>query len=217
MCSICDIPCVSKYGLCRSTEECRSAYRRTYYNYELKYEYTPCSMCGTKTRSCLGICKTNPECVTAHAAAYRLANQDKILAREAAYRLANPQGHVIKNANRRARKRDAYVADVSRSEIYERDDGLCHVCMKPVDDPKWPMEHVVPLSRKGTHEPDNCAVSCRPCNSTKYQKVGSLRPERLIAALGAYARFHGEPFIEPVYALWLDPLTSVEPSVILVL
>ena len=75
---------------------------------------------------------------------------------------------------RRARQRDAYVANVSRRKIYERDHWTCRLCWEPLDrdakvpHPKAPtIDHVIPLARGGTHEPDNVQAAHFQCNSIK--------------------------------------------------
>lgn len=77
-------------------------------------------------------------------------------------------------ATRRARKRDAFVAPVSPLQVFIRDDWTCHLCGLPVDrlethpHPLSPaVDHVIPLARDGTHEPDNCKTAHRICNSIK--------------------------------------------------
>jgi len=75
---------------------------------------------------------------------------------------------------RRARKRNAFVANVSRSAIYERDKWTCQLCgkrvlkSKVVPHPRAPvLDHIVPLAKGGTHEPANVQLACFLCNSVK--------------------------------------------------
>ena len=75
---------------------------------------------------------------------------------------------------RRARKRDAYVADVWRPRIYKRDGYRCQICGgklamgKSVPHPKAPtIDHIIPLAEGGTHEPANCQAAHFMCNATK--------------------------------------------------
>lgn len=75
---------------------------------------------------------------------------------------------------RRARKRDAFVADVSRSQIFERDRWTCQLCGKRVDrtavapQPLAPtLDHIVPLAVGGTHEPANVQLAHAQCNTSK--------------------------------------------------
>lgn len=80
---------------------------------------------------------------------------------------------------RRARKRDAYVADVNRRRVFESDGWRCHICGKRVKrtatapDPMAPtIDHVIPLARGGTHEPSNCRTAHFGCNSSKSDAGG---------------------------------------------
>jgi endogenous inhibitor of DNA gyrase (YacG/DUF329 family) len=79
---------------------------------------------------------------------------------------------------RRYRKRGQFVAPVYRAEIYKRDGGICQLCGKKVDmtkevpHPKAPvLDHIIPLSRGGTHEPKNVQLAHFICNSLKSDKV----------------------------------------------
>jgi 5-methylcytosine-specific restriction endonuclease McrA len=74
----------------------------------------------------------------------------------------------------RARKRSAYVADVWRIRIFERDGWRCRICSKPVErdaavpHPRAPVvDHVISLANGGTHEPANAQCAHFLCNSIK--------------------------------------------------
>lgn len=78
----------------------------------------------------------------------------------------------------RARKRDAFVAPVSRARIFERDRWTCQLCGKRVrrnavvPDPLAPvLDHVLPLAQGGTHEPANVQLAHYYCNSLKSDGV----------------------------------------------
>lgn len=78
----------------------------------------------------------------------------------------------------RARKRGAYVERVITKRIYERDNGRCMLCGKKIDiNLKHPhpmslsIDHIVPLSLGGTHEPSNVQCAHLICNSTKGNKA----------------------------------------------
>ncbi len=83
------------------------------------------------------------------------------------YREANPEKMRSKRAKRRARKRNAFVSKVDYEELYERDNGVCHICEKFVDKDDVHVDHIKPLSRGGTHEPSNVAISHSKCNLQK--------------------------------------------------
>ena len=82
---------------------------------------------------------------------------------------------------RRASKRAAYVEDVNRLKVFERDKWTCHLChrriwryrdMKPPHPRSPTIDHVVPFDRDGTHEPANVALACFWCNSNKGNRGG---------------------------------------------
>lgn len=75
---------------------------------------------------------------------------------------------------RRARKRSAYVADVYRYRVFERDGWRCQICKRKVSrtasvpNPRAAtLDHIIPLAAGGTHEPTNCQTACFKCNATK--------------------------------------------------
>jgi hypothetical protein len=76
----------------------------------------------------------------------------------------------VNNAQRRLRA-DGFPAGFSRRAIYERDDWVCGLCGEPVDpaltypDPECAsLDHVVPLSRGGSHDPTNLQLAHLRCN-----------------------------------------------------
>lgn len=75
---------------------------------------------------------------------------------------------------RRARERDAWVADVNHVDVFERDHWTCQLCGKPVvrtatvPHPRAPViDHILPLAAGGTHEPANAQCAHFLCNSIK--------------------------------------------------
>ena len=80
---------------------------------------------------------------------------------------------------RRARKKNAFVANVYRKKVFEADGYRCHLCnkktdpTKPAPHPKAPtVDHIIPLAAGGTHEPSNCRTACFLCNSRKGDRGG---------------------------------------------
>jgi len=76
------------------------------------------------------------------------------------------------------RKRGAFVADVSRTAVFERDGWECQLCHRAVDPSlRYPnadaasLDHIVPLARGGTHEPANVQLAHSRCNSSKKDRV----------------------------------------------
>lgn len=81
---------------------------------------------------------------------------------------------------RRALKKSASTgAPVLFAEIAERDGWRCCLCLKPVSPAvKWPdsmspsLDHLVPLSKGGVHDPSNVALAHLGCNTAKNNRGG---------------------------------------------
>lgn len=46
----------------------------------------------------------------------------------------------------------------------------CVFCSMTLTPTTWTLDHIIPVSKSGTNKPDNLAVCCRTCNSTKHAK-----------------------------------------------
>ncbi len=114
------------------------------------------------------------------------AERDRVARREY-YRqsMKTPKGRErIRSAEyrRRARKRDAFVEDVSRDEVMRRGRWECHLCGEKIPkSAKWPepmfgtVDHVLPLSQGGAHSYANCKPAHLKCNCSKGAKpIGQL-------------------------------------------
>ena len=82
-------------------------------------------------------------------------------------------------AKRRLRKSAGFVASVSKSAIWKRDHGRCQLCGEKIDRRHraphplaLSLDHIVPLSKGGTHEPANVQLAHFGCNSRKSDGVG---------------------------------------------
>ena len=122
----------------------------------------------------------NPE----KTAEYRAANSEKIAAGAAAWRAANPDKLRAKSSMQRARKRTTQVDKINPYDIFERDGWACYMCLvtcipgvKPRTRFAAELEHVVPLSRGGTHTADNLACACYPCNKAKGVRPANYVPD----------------------------------------
>lgn len=75
---------------------------------------------------------------------------------------------------RRARKREAFIEEVWRTKVYERDNWTCRICNKPVDrEAQVPehfaptLDHILPLALGGDHSYANIQTAHFICNSRK--------------------------------------------------
>ena len=61
-----------------------------------------------------------------------------------------------------------------RWAILTRDQFVCRYCgVNGEKSVKWCVDHVVPLSRGGSNEPENLVACCFPCNSSKSDRLVS--------------------------------------------
>ena len=131
------------------------------------------------------------ECANEYSRAWNRANREKV----AEWRARNPG--VIDatrkrwlNANREQAnvyvqrrlmlKRGAYVEDVRRSVLYERDGGRCGICGQHVGIEDASVDHVLPLSKGGEHSYANTQIAHLSCNVRKGNRVLTL-PDSLTA------------------------------------
>jgi hypothetical protein len=88
-----------------------------------------------------------------------------------AYR-RNPDSFKQRRAIRSARLANApRVERIVKRTVFTRDDGICHICHKPVLFDKMHMDHVIPISRGGTHTYDNVKTAHAFCNLSKGDKL----------------------------------------------
>lgn len=97
------------------------------------------------------------------------AERFSLLYRKEPALLRDPYGAVRKTRLRKAKRKP-----VERTKIFERDGWVCGICGKSVSKTLcWPhpmsvsLDHIVPLSKDGTHEPDNVQCAHLLCNSKK--------------------------------------------------
>jgi 5-methylcytosine-specific restriction endonuclease McrA len=88
----------------------------------------------------------------------------------AEWELRNRDKRYAMNYQRRALIRHSAEV-ISRSEIFDRDGGVCGICQEAVDINNWHMDHIIPLSKGGLHVKTNVQVSHPRCNLSKSNKL----------------------------------------------
>lgn len=98
--------------------------------------------------------------------------------RNRAWKKANRASCTDRQNKRNALLYSVYVEDVGLEFLFERDNGRCQLCGCELSmTTKWPhpktptRDHVVPLSKGGTHERSNLQLACAECNIRKGAKV----------------------------------------------
>lgn len=76
---------------------------------------------------------------------------------------------VLKGPSRRraARLRAAPRERFDREEIFERDEWICGICGKPVNEGDASLDHIVPLALGGAHTRANVRLAHIRCNSRR--------------------------------------------------
>lgn len=121
--------------------------------------------------------------------AYNAANRERRAEKQRAWRAANPEGYRLwaaanqekvwqRNQRRRSRELNAFVEDVDRSVVFERDGGVCQICDTPIGTEKWHVDHRVPLVRGGKHSYDNVQLTHAHCNLSKGTRAAWTSPIR---------------------------------------
>ena len=83
-----------------------------------------------------------------------------------------------------------------KKRLAEQARGACEYCRSQVRFAmqSFSLEHVIPLDRGGTEEPDNLAFACQGCNNHKYNKTEA----RDSVTGGIVSLFH------PRHQMWRD-------------
>ncbi|MGH7666898.1 MAG: HNH endonuclease, partial [Candidatus Dormibacteria bacterium] len=87
-----------------------------------------------------------------------------------AFRCAARTAKLRGGQRRRDSLRAARRAPVDLEFIYVRDRGTCGLCGERVADADLSLDHVIPISKGGLHQPDNVQLAHRSCNSRKYDR-----------------------------------------------
>lgn len=125
----------------------------------------------------------DPEKYRARYRAWSAANREK----RAAYMAAYDKTHPEPNRNAANRRRALDLNAICRAHIACRvgnvrdlavaiRDHECWMCGSVsapgmIGGQAWPLDHIVPLKRGGTHCVDNVAWACKPCNSWKKDRL----------------------------------------------
>lgn len=58
-----------------------------------------------------------------------------------------------------------------RAEVFERDGATCRYCDAALTWDTYECDHVHPVSKGGSNDPQNLAAACEPCNRSKGAKT----------------------------------------------
>lgn len=123
----------------------------------------------------------NPDRWKQHQKSYWDRHKDKNHATQKAWRektfASDPvawRKRKVEEYHRRKRAgEDTSPIDLKR--VWERDEGICYLCLEHVSYSESSCDHIIPISRDGLHVEDNVAMVHPVCNSRK----GAYLPEEL--------------------------------------
>lgn len=102
---------------------------------------------------------------------WREANRERHRQAARDWRAANRQRQAEQSSIKRARLAGAWVEEVDRLVLLERDDGVCGICGQDVDPFAFEVDHIVPLSRGGPHSYANTQPAHPFCNNSKHNRL----------------------------------------------
>jgi len=79
--------------------------------------------------------------------------------------------HYLAGVRRRTREYNAYVEDVERIVVWERDNGVCYLCGDTVSFYQMHLDHVIPISKGGEHSYVNIKATHGDCNQRKSARL----------------------------------------------
>lgn len=113
----------------------------------------------------------NPDKVKEFAGKYREKHNLELRRKNVEYRQSNPtdpKTRVIREARRRTRKLECggSFTKTDIEKLLHSQMGKCVYCKISIAT-KYSVDHIIPLALKGTSNPSNLQLLCRPCNSSK--------------------------------------------------
>jgi hypothetical protein len=108
----------------------------------------------------------------------RAENPEPFNRRNQAWIARNPEKYAsLKRAAgslRRARqKTNGPYEHIDALDVWTRDGGRCGICGRLVDPIEFEVDHIIPISRGGSHRMSNVQVAHRSCNRRKAAKIPS--------------------------------------------
>ena len=107
---------------------------------------------------------------------YREANREKVLAYQNAYAAAHPNEFLANTHKKRAKKAGAKMGDIKDILAWIKgwkteSPVACHYCRVVSPGTDMTIDHFIPMSAGGDHDLNNLVVCCKPCNSSKQDRL----------------------------------------------
>ena len=117
--------------------------------------------------------KANRDRISRYKREYTERNRDLITEKNKIYYEENSGDFKERSAKRKALIRKADVGDVDYNKILARDKMHCYLCNEKIIDDNYHFDHVIPLSKGGSHSMRNIKVTHAECNMIKHDKPAS--------------------------------------------
>ncbi len=65
------------------------------------------------------------------------------------------------------------IPKTTKEKVYEKGNGICAICGKPVTKNEFTIDHIIPLSRGGRNDIENLQIACHDCNELKGNRMDS--------------------------------------------
>jgi len=126
----------------------------------------------------------NRERGIANAKASAAANPERTRAAKDRYSAAHPEVRRATVQRRRVRLKAGVIENFRDLEIFERDGWTCQLCGGTIDPAlraphqgSKSLDHIVPVSKGGSHTRDNVQAAHLRCNQIKSARVDHMPPE----------------------------------------
>lgn len=105
--------------------------------------------------------------------AYYVSTTDRARTYNREYKQAHPLVVREHRSRQRSRRHGGQTDFVIYEAILRRDGYVCHICKGAVLPEQLHFDHIIPLSKGGSHTEDNIAVAHSACNNRKNAKVAA--------------------------------------------
>jgi 5-methylcytosine-specific restriction endonuclease McrA len=109
----------------------------------------------------------NPEKMLEARRAWYRRNKEHAQAKHREWNRANPAKVTDYVVKQRITSPDLMLELVDRRVVFQRDQGLCGICTRPVAEDKFDLDHIVPIKAGGEHSYANVRVTHPICNRSR--------------------------------------------------
>lgn len=146
--------------------KCHSCYQEYHKNYQRKYRESNREKESARSRELYQINKSH--ILERKRKSYR-KNRAANIARKLAWQKANPELCRLSSQKRRAKQKQNGVFEVTIKEAQKLLSGSCFYCNQ--SSKNLTLDHIIPIAKGGRHSIGNLVAACKPCNSSKNDKL----------------------------------------------